>query len=368
MTVEGKSATERVDRLLEEALSHGASDVHIEPGPIGYGVRYRIDGNLKRGVTWEDEGAGGVVIRIKLLAGMDIAERRLPQDGAFRTLVSDEAIDVRVSTLPTIYGEKLVLRLLLGAQSLRNIHQLGMDEFNMRRLRRLLELPFGMILATGPTGSGKTTTLYALLQSLCDQTMNVVCLEDPVEYRVPGFHQVEINTRAGLTFATGLRSILRQDPNVIMLGEIRDTETAEIAVRAAMTGHRVFSSLHTGDAVSALVRLLDMGVESYLAASAVSGVIGQRLVRAACQHCQQNVECSVCQGTGYGGRIPIFEILIMDDTLRTLLVSGASVSELGECAVKRGMRTISRSLADRVRDGHVSESEAKRWAVEYVEP
>ena len=354
-----------VGRILTQAMRDRASDVHVEPSEQGVRVRYRIDGALKEVLTLPTSMAVGLISRIKIMAGMNIVERRRPQDGQLRTEIDGREVDVRVSTLATIWGEKCVMRLLDRSRSVLRLHDLGMPEASAATYSHFVRAPFGMVLCAGPTGSGKTTTLYATLTEISDPSRNVMTVEDPVEYVFPEVNQIQTNEQAGLTFATGLRSILRQDPDVILVGEIRDVETARIAVQSALTGHLVLSSLHATDSVSALHRFLDMGIESFLVASAVIGIVGQRLVRRICPSCREtytlNSEersfyeesggpektefirgegCNLCSGTGYQGRLGVYELLQVTPEIKRLVVGWATQDELRRQAEQQGMRSL----------------------------
>ena len=354
-----------VQRILTQAMRDRASDVHIEPTEKGVRVRYRIDGALKEVLTLPASMSVGLVSRIKIMAGMNIVERRRPQDGQLRTEIDGREVDVRVATLATIWGEKCVMRLLDRTRSVMRLADLGMPGFSAETYSNFVRAPFGMVLCAGPTGSGKTTTLYATLTEISDPSRNVMTIEDPVEYVFPSINQIQTNEQAGLTFATGLRSILRQDPDVILVGEIRDVETARIAVQSALTGHLVLSSLHATDSVSALHRFLDMGIESFLVASSVIGIVGQRLVRRICPSCRVvytlNAEerafyeesggpekyefvrgegCNFCSGTGYQGRIGVYELLRITPEIKRLVVGWATQDELRRLAERQGMRSL----------------------------
>ena len=354
-----------VGRILTQAMRDRASDVHIEPTETGLRVRYRIDGALKEVLTLPASMGVGLISRIKIMAGMNIVERRRPQDGQLRTDVDGREVDVRVSTLATIWGEKCVMRLLDRTRSVMRLADLGMPEDSTKTYSDFARAPFGMVLCAGPTGSGKTTTLYATLTEIADPSRNVMTIEDPVEYVFPSINQIQTNEQAGLTFATGLRSILRQDPDVILVGEIRDVETARIAVQSALTGHLVLSSLHATDSVSALHRFLDMGIESFLVASSVIGIVGQRLVRRICPSCQaaytltaeertfyeesggpeksefvRGQGCNFCSGTGYLGRIGVYELLRITPEIKRLVVGWATQDELRRLAERQGMRSL----------------------------
>ncbi|MDC4224466.1 MAG: GspE/PulE family protein [Candidatus Manganitrophus sp.] len=348
--------------ILNKAIKLQASDIHIEPGPKDCRVRYRIDGLFKDEMHLPKWVQNPLISRIKILAKLDIAERRLPQDGAVRVVVEGHEVDLRVSILPTLYGEKVVLRILDQARILIQLDQIGLDEKSLHAIRQMIKKKKGMILVTGPTGSGKTTTLYAVINELKSETKNLTTVEDPVEYTIEGVNQVQINSEIGLTFAAALRSILRQDPNIILIGEIRDLETAEIAFRAAMTGHLVLSTLHTNDAVSTITRLIDIGIPRYLVSSAVVGIVAQRLVRKLCLKCRmetpspdkpfvaplstidrsamsasegvffQEKGCAACHYTGFSGRCGIFEIITLSNKLRELIAGGAAEQEIRSMA------------------------------------
>jgi type IV pilus assembly protein PilB len=353
-----------VNLVLTQALKDRASDVHIEPTEDGVRVRYRVDGVLLTVMTVPKAVQAGVATRLKVLARLNIAERRVPQDGAFEMALDGRRIDFRVSTVPTIFGERIAVRLLDRMKGLLSLEQLGLDVQARRRYEGLIHQPYGIILVSGPTGSGKTTTLVSTLALLNSVDKNIITVEDPVEYQLPGVSHIQVNPRAGLTFATGLRSIVRQDPDIIMIGEIRDVETAGIAIHASLTGHLVLSTIHTNDAPSALTRLADMGIEPYLIASAVIGVASQRLVRLLCPQCKQPapipkdivawlqstvkdplpspefqrpVGCAQCRHTGYQGRTSIFEILVMTEPLRRRALARGSAAELQEIARAEGM-------------------------------
>ena len=355
-----------VSMLLTQALRDRASDVHIEPQGDVVRIRFRIDGALHDVLTLPSRMGPAVVSRIKIMAGMNIVERRRPQDGQIVTKIDGRELDLRVSTLSTIWGEKCVLRLLDKSKQLYHMADLGMPPDSHELLTKMIHSPFGMVLCAGPTGSGKTTTLYASLQELNDPRRNIMTIEDPVEYVFESINQIQTNEQAGVTFAHGLKSILRQDPDVILVGEIRDVETARIAVQSALTGHFVLSSLHATDAVSALHRFLDMGIESFLIASSVVGIIGQRLVRRTCSSCKEpytptpdeltfftdaggsatkkkwfrGTGCNFCAGTGYQDRIGVFEVLRITPEVRRLVVGWATVEEIQRVAVSQGMRTL----------------------------
>ncbi len=355
-----------VEQIMKEAVRMRASDIHIEPRAEHVRVRYRVDGQLMTFTTLPTDMHRYAISRIKILAGADVSETRLPQDGRFATEVDDRPIDVRVSTLPTYWGEKAVLRLLDKSRALVALNQLGMSKETMQAWEKLLHTRQGMLLVTGPTGSGKSTTLYASLHTINDETKNITTVEDPIEYQVAGVNQTQVHRRIDLTFASTLRHILRQDPDIILIGEIRDVETAEMAFRASMTGHLVLSTLHTNDAPSAVTRLEDMGVEPYLIASSMIGVVAQRLVRRICPRCREEVEptemelerldlkpeqvkkmkfyhgrgCAMCRNTGYAGRIGVYELMPITPELRDAIAAGANASELRRLALRSGMRSL----------------------------
>ena len=368
------------DALLGQAVAARASDIHVEPMEDALRVRLRVDGALREIASLPLAMQPSVCARIKVMAAIDIAEKRRPQDGRIRYSIGGEEIDLRVSTLPTIAGEKVAVRLLDRRTALLPVRELGFSEENLAAYQKLYRSSYGMILATGPTGSGKTTTLYATLSRLHAPEKNIVTIEDPVEYRIDGINQVQVNPKAELTFASLLRSVLRQDPDVVMVGEIRDSETARIAVRAAMTGHLVLSSLHTNDAASAVARLGDMGVEGYLLASSLLGVVAQRLVRRICPRCGQpyvlaedaperallgaryapgvvfrrGTGCEACAQTGYSGRVAAYEILPVTGQMRAMIARGATVQELRAAAVRAGMRTLLEDALDKAMAGLTS--------------
>ncbi len=354
-----------VDRILTQAMRDRTSDVHIEPGDDIVRVRFRIDGALKEVLTLPASIGPGLVSRIKIMANMNIVERRRPQDGQLTIVIDGKEVDVRVATTATIMGESCVMRILDKTRSVLRLNDLGMPAATHDAYSKIVRSPFGMVLCAGPTGSGKTTTLYATLSEVNNPTINVMTIEDPVEYIFPTINQIQTNEQAGLTFATGLRSILRQDPDVILVGEIRDVETTRVAVQSALTGHFVVSSLHATDSVSALHRFLDMGIESFLIASSVLAVVGQRLLRRICPSCRttytptdeemifyeeaggphktaffQGTGCNYCANTGYKDRIGVYELLVMTPELRRLIVGWATQEELRNMAVKQGMSTL----------------------------
>jgi len=363
---EGASIVRFVNQIITEAIELRATDVHIEPFEDTLRVRYRIDGVLQEAsvATEVKQFQAAIVSRLKILSKLDIAEKRVPQDGRIKILIADHEIDVRVSVIPMLYGEAVVLRLLDRSSVLLGLDKLGMSAHDLDTTRIILERPHGIILVTGPTGSGKTTSLYACLSRINDVQRKIITIEDPIEYQLHGINQIQVSRKAGLTFAKGLRSILRHDPDVILVGEIRDVETAEIAIQASLTGHLVFSTLHTNDAPTALTRLVDMGVEPYLVASSLEAVVAQRLVRVICTECKEELSaseteplrrrygdklpqklykgrgCRNCQNTGYRGRMGIFEMMVVTDDIRSLIIRNASPRDLREASASQGMTSL----------------------------
>ena len=355
-----------VNQVLRDAIELRASDIHLEPFEHEFRIRYRIDGVLQEVPVPSQlkRFQPAIVSRIKILSHLNIAEKRLPQDGRIKIRIDDGEVDIRVSVIPMLHGEAVVMRLLRQNATLRGLGELGMDAPELDRFRRVLQLPHGIILVTGPTGSGKTSTLYTALNEINDAVRKIVTIEDPIEYQLKGVNQIQVSEKAGLTFARGLRSILRHDPNVILIGEIRDQETAQIAVQASLTGHLVFSTLHTNDAPGALTRLVDMGVEPYLVASSLEAVLAQRLVRVLCTHCKQvdesptaqsfkvqvgipaattiyrSVGCRECRQTGFFGRHAIFEWMDSDDEIRQLILKSSSSDVIRDAARRAGLRTL----------------------------
>ena len=334
-----------VNDMFSLAVEQGASDVHIEPGENKLSVRFRVDGKLHEAMSPPLSLYPAMVSRIKLLGGMNIAERRLPQDGRSDMRVAGVSIDVRISTVPTIHGESVVCRILRKDTLRFDLEALGMERKMTERFETLFSKPHGMILVVGPTGSGKSTTLHSVISRINTLDRKIITIEDPVEYRVSGVQQIQVNHKIGLDFASGLRHIVRQDPDVILVGEIRDKETAEIAIHAALTGHLVLSTLHTNDAPSALTRLIDMGIDAFLVSSAVIGVLSQRLVRKLCSACggpdsPQAASCSVCSGRGFRGRIGIFELMALDDEIRALVNDGVDAESIAEAAERSGMEPL----------------------------
>jgi type IV pilus assembly protein PilB len=358
---EDSPVVKTVNQVITQAVQVGASDIHIDPQEDSLRIRYRVDGIMRTEQTLPPHMQSVIVARIKIMANLNVAERRLPQDGRVEMDIEFRKVDIRISTLPTIHGEKVVMRILDLGNSLTEVEKLGFSEHNLKLFMRGISSPHGVVLITGPTGSGKTTTLYSALGRLNRDEVNIITVEDPVEYQLQGINQVQVNTGTGLTFAKGLRSILRQDPNIVMIGEIRDLETAEISVRAAMTGHLVLSTLHTNSAVNSITRLIDMGVEPFLVSSAVNCIVAQRLVRRVCTSCAEermpNVEerqifeengvdvqtvkvgrgCEKCGRSGYRGRLAVHEILLLDDTLRSMILQKRPDSEYRSYASEHGL-------------------------------
>ncbi|MCE5193928.1 MAG: Flp pilus assembly complex ATPase component TadA [Nitrospiraceae bacterium] len=363
-SVEDTPIVKLVTTIISQAIKDRASDVHIEPYAESLRVRFRIDGKLHDIMKPPKHLHAGMLSRIKILSGMDIAEKRIPQDGRFPMNIDNRQFDLRASTLPTLYGEKMVLRLLEKTSGLPQLKlgDLGFSEDTLRAYEKLISKPYGFVLSTGPTGSGKTTTMYASLRNISASEQNIITIEDPIEYNLPDINQVQINPKAGLTFASGLRSILRQDPDIIMIGEIRDVETASIATHAALTGHLVLSTLHTNESVGAIARLIDMGVEPFLITSSLIGVLGQRLVVKICPYCKESYTteldilktigikgktllyrgkgCRECRSTGYLGRDGLYELLSISESIKKLIIEKATASEIKAQAVKEGFRTM----------------------------
>jgi len=375
-----------VDSIIKEAIPYRASDIHIEPFEKTVKVRYRIDGDLQERADFSAGAYSAISARIKIMAGMDIAERRIPQDGRINLIVGGKEYDLRVSSLPTMFGEKFVIRILDRTSFRFTREDLGFTEDENVLLDKMLSRPHGIILLTGPTGCGKSTTLYAFLKEINKPEVNIVTVEDPVEYTMSGINQTQVNTKANMTFSVALRSILRQDPDVIMVGEMRDEETAEIAVRAAITGHLVFSTLHTNDAPGSITRLEDMGVEDYLLADALVGVIAQRLVKRMCPACKKRAKtnakemeilgldepinifrpqgCQFCNGTGYKGRVAVHEIMYINENMRNAIAQEQNLEKLREKAKENGMVTLWNSCRSLVVKGVTSIQELMSLNVE----
>lgn len=389
ITDEDSPIVRLVNQMIQQAVQLRASDIHVDPGENNLLIRYRIDGTLRTERLIPKQMQGFITARLKIMARLNIAERRLPQDGRIKMQFDYKMIDIRVSSLPTMHGEKIVLRLLDLSTGIKAVDTLGFSEGNASSFKEMIGRPYGIMLITGPTGSGKTTTLYSALSQLNQETVNIITVEDPVEYQLEGINQVHVNPAIGLTFAAGLRSILRQDPNIVMVGEIRDTETAEIAVRASLTGHLVLSTLHTNDAVSSISRLRDMGVEPYLIASSLIGVVAQRLVRKICTDCKETYKpsqqeaimleryglrtdilhrgsgCGSCNSTGYRGRLAIHEVLTIDDHMRQLVTDSASVEELRSAAKVGGLVQLMEDGLLKVSQGMTTLQEVLRETVSH---
>jgi len=375
-----------VNLLVSGAIKDRASDIHVEPYSGNLKIRYRIDGVLYDIMSMPRRVQSPLVSRIKIMAKLNIAEKRLPQDGRIEIKIADRLIDIRVSIIPTAFGERVVMRLLDKSANILRLSDLGMHDERITLLNRLIKSPYGIILVTGPTGSGKTTTLYAALSTINRPEINIITIEDPIEYQIDGVGQIQVNPKIDLTFAAGLRSIVRQDPDVILIGEIRDRETAEIAIQSSLTGHLVFSTLHTNDAASAVTRLIDMGIEPFLVTSSVIAIIAQRLVRVLCPHCKEvyvpdneslnnlgldksvlknNVfyrkkGCNLCMQTGFHGRTAIFEIMTVDDEIRKLVLKTSDANQINELAVKYGMITLQQDGIQKVLAGITTTEEVLR--------
>ena len=374
-----------VNHIISQSIKARASDIHIEPYQDSFKVRYRVDGILYDLLTPPKWIQPALISRIKVMAKLNIAEKRLPQDGRLEVKIANLNVDVRVSTLPTTFGERVVMRLLNKSEEVLNLKELGLSTSDLELLNQLVTLPNGIILVTGPTGSGKTTSLYSVLASIINPDINIITIEDPVEYQLKGISQIQVNPKIDLTFARGLRSIVRQDPDVILIGEIRDGETASIAVQSALTGHLVFSTLHTNDSASAITRLVDIGVEPFLISSSVMAVIAQRLVRVLCSHCKeaytpgvvtesigitpeqlrdhtiyQAKGCEKCFNTGYRGRIGIFEIMHMREGLKTLILKTFDATQIKQYALKENMKTLRMSGIEKVLSGTTTIEEVLR--------
>ncbi|MFZ3588337.1 GspE/PulE family protein [Bacillus sp. DJP31] len=346
-----------VNQVLQNAVQQKASDIHIDPQETKVLIRYRVDGVLRNERVLPKHMQSVLLARIKIMSNLNITEHRIPQDGRMKIDLDFHPIDMRVSTLPTVYGEKVVMRILDLSNALNDIEKLGFNKLNLKRFSQMIEKPTGIVLITGPTGSGKSSTLYAALNKRNSEEVNIVTIEDPVEYQLEGINQIQVNSNVGMTFAKGLRAILRQDPNVIMIGEIRDKETAEVAIRASLTGHLVLSTLHTNDSIGTITRLVDMGVEPFLVASSLTGIVAQRLVRKVCRDCSKpelptkreieifqkrglSIEkivrgkgCPTCNMTGYKGRMAIHEILVINDEMRKVIMNGESLTALRDLAI-----------------------------------
>ncbi|WP_335869180.1 GspE/PulE family protein [Bacillus sp. 2205SS5-2] len=376
-----------VNQLLSNAVTQKASDIHLDPQETKVAIRYRVDGVLRTERTLPKHMQSMLTARIKIMANLDITEYRVPQDGRIKANLDFHAVDLRVSTLPTVYGEKIVMRILDLSSALNDLTHLGFNKVNLKRFLHMIDQPTGIVLITGPTGSGKSSTLYAALNKLNSEEVNIITVEDPVEYQLEGINQIQVNPNVGLTFAKGLRAILRQDPNIVMVGEIRDRETVEVAIRASLTGHLVLSTIHTNDSIGTVTRLLDMGVEPFLVASALSGVIAQRLIRRNCRDCSQEqpatkreVEifakrgmkiekivrgqgCSSCNMTGYKGRMAIHEVLVMNDEMKRIILNGDSFTQLRDVAILNKTIFLIDDGLLKVKQGYTTTEEILRVAV-----
>ncbi|GEK90603.1 GspE/PulE family protein [Alkalibacterium kapii] len=383
----GDSPAVRIfDQLLETGVAMHASDVHLDPKENTVSVRYRVDGILRNDRTLPKSVMNSLVARIKIMAGLNITESRLPQDGRISTTIIDKKVNLRVSTLPIVFGEKVVIRILDMSNVFNKVSDIGLQEDTLKEYQDLIRQPSGLILLTGPTGSGKSSTLYGSINELNSPESNIITIEDPVEYQLDGINQVQVNTPIGLSFAKGLRSVLRQDPNIIMVGEIRDTETAEISIRASLTGHLVFSTLHTNSAIEAIPRLLDMGVEPYLVVSSLSGVMAQRLVKKVCKDCKQvrqaspiekdvfskrgmtinevsiGIGCDACRHTGYRGRMAIHELIVITDDIKEMMMNNASMQKIKNHVKEKGVRFLIDDGLEKVKQGKTTIDEVLRVA------
>jgi general secretion pathway protein E len=373
-----------VNQTIASAVEKRASDIHIEPFEKTFRIRFRVDGVLYEQEPPPKEMKAALISRVKLMAKLNIAERRLPQDGRIKIKTLGREVDLRVSTLPTLYGESVVMRLLdrSAGEQFYDLRKLGFNDNMLQRMEFYTQLPHGIMFVTGPTGSGKSTTLYSALKRINGTERKIITIEDPVEYQMDGINQIHVNPQIGLTFASGLRHIVRQDPDVIMVGEVRDRETADVAIRSALTGHFVFSTLHTNDAPSAVTRLTDMGVENYLISSSVVSILAQRLVRKICAHCKQagprrltpegeeigtfrGGGCERCFGSGYAGRVGIFELMELNEELRKMITRNEDATVLTECARRHGMRTLREDGWMKVAEGVTTPEEVMRVTQEF---
>lgn len=386
ITDEDSPVVKLVNQIISNAVQQRASDIHFDPQELELKIRYRIDGVMMTERSLPKSMQSVLTARVKIMANLNITESRVPQDGRIKMTVNFKPIDIRVSTLSSIYGEKIVMRILDLSNALDSFDKIGFSEENAAKFQKMIERSNGIVLITGPTGSGKSSTLYAALNKLNDETKNIITIEDPVEYQLAGINQVQVNEAVGMTFAAGLRSILRQDPDIIMVGEIRDLETAQIAIRASLTGHLVLSTLHTNSAVAALTRLTDMGIEPFLISSSLSGVVAQRLIRRVCRDCGQYEEpterekqifreanmdidkvkrgrgCPSCHNTGYRGRIAIHEVLEIDDKIRELIMGSASAAQIRQYVMERGFKFLLHDGLDKVQKGLSTTEEVLRVA------
>ncbi|HLS24107.1 MAG TPA: ATPase, T2SS/T4P/T4SS family [Pseudogracilibacillus sp.] len=375
-----------VNQIISNAVQQRASDIHFDPQEFEVKIRYRIDGVMMTERTLPKHMQSVLTARLKIMANLNITESRVPQDGRIKMTVDFKPIDIRISTLPSVFGEKIVMRILDLSNALDSFEQIGFSDENAEKFKEMIHRPNGIVLITGPTGSGKSSTLYAALNKLNDESVNIITVEDPVEYQLEGINQVQVNEAVGMTFATGLRSILRQDPDIVMVGEIRDFETAQISIRASLTGHLVLSTLHTNSAVAALTRLTDMGIEPFLISSSLSGVVAQRLIRRVCRDCARTEEpterekqifeeagveiktvqrgrgCPSCNNTGYRGRIAIHEVLMIDDHIRDLIMQSASASQIRNYVIDQGFKFLLHDGLDKVKQGLSTTEEVLRIA------
>ncbi|MBY0099116.1 GspE/PulE family protein [Mesobacillus maritimus] len=387
ITDESSPIVKLVNQILLSAVMQKASDIHIDPQETKVIVRFRVDGLLRVERTLPKQMQSMLIARLKIMSNLDITEHRVPQDGRIKVTIDYHPIDLRVSSLPTVYGEKIVMRILDLSSAITDLEKLSFNKINLERFNKLIEKPNGIMLITGPTGSGKSSTLYAALNKLNSESVNIITVEDPVEFRLEGISQIQVNTNVGMTFAAGLRAILRQDPDIVMVGEIRDRETAETAVRASLTGHLVLSTLHTNDAISSINRLIDMGVEPFLVATALSGIVAQRLVRKVCRDCGEAHEptkaevemfakrglkiekvmrgkgCASCSMTGYKGRIAIQEVLMINDEIRRLIMNGEPISKLRQVAIQNKTIFLVDDGLLKVKQGLTTTEEVLRVAI-----
>ena len=386
ITDEDSPVVRLVNQIISNAVQQRASDIHFDPQELELKIRYRIDGVMMTERTVPKHMQNVLTARLKIMANLNITESRIPQDGRIKLTVDFKPIDIRISTLPSVYGEKIVMRILDLSNALDSFDKIGFSKTNAEKFKEMIHQPNGIVLITGPTGSGKSSSLYAALNKLNDESVNIITVEDPVEYQLEGINQVQVNEAVGMTFATGLRSILRQDPDIVMVGEIRDFETAQISIRASLTGHLVLSTLHTNSAVAALTRLIDMGVEPFLISSSLSGVVAQRLIRRVCRDCAKSVEptnrekdifqeaginietvkrgsgCASCHNTGYRGRIAIHEVLVIDERIRELIMSSASASQIRHYVIEQGFNFLLHDGLDKVKQGLSTTEEVLRIA------
>lgn len=387
VTDENSPVVKLVNQMILVGYQQRASDIHIDPREEEVVVRYRVDGILRTERKFPQNMLSMIVARIKIMSNLNITEFRVPQDGRIKIILDGKAVDLRISTLPTVYGEKVVMRILDFGSSAIDLKRMNFHPTNYERFVQMIDKPTGIVLITGPTGSGKTSTLYSALSQLNTPDVNIITVEDPVEYRLEGVNQVQVNANTGMTFAKGLRAILRQDPNIVMVGEIRDTETAEISVRASLTGHLVLSTIHTNDAISTITRLIDMGIEPFLVAASLSGVVAQRLVRRICQECKtihtptnrekeifekrglqvdtiaRGKGCGACNMTGYKGRIAIHEILVIEDEIRRMIMNNRSIEEIRQIAVNTGTIFLMDDGLMKVKEGYTTTEEVLRVAI-----